>query len=97
MIYNKYIELKKDNDKLLYLFEVGNFFIFINEDAKKISELTNLKLTKFGNNIKCGFPINSLEKYNNLFNELGEVIDDLYHLPFADLMSKHNRKNKQVI
>ena len=63
MIYNNYIELKKNNDKLLYLFEVGNFFIFIDEDARKISNIINLKLTSFGNNVKCGFPINSLDKY----------------------------------
>jgi hypothetical protein len=48
MIYNKYIDLKNKDNKLLYLFEVGNFFIFIDEDAKKVSELTNLKLTNFG-------------------------------------------------
>ena len=29
-----------------------------------------------------------------LFNNLVEVIDDYFKLPFGDLMSKHNRKNK---
>lgn len=78
MIYDKYVELKNKDNKLLYLFEVGNFFIFINEDAKKISELTNLKLTKFGNNVKCGFPINSLDKYINIFNEIGLDVSVIY-------------------
>ena len=40
------------------------------------------------------FSISDKKIYADLFNELGEVIDDLYHLPFSDLMSKHNRKNK---
>lgn len=31
---------------------------------------------------------------NNLFSELDYVIDDYFKLPFCDLMSKHNRKNK---
>lgn len=29
-----------------------------------------------------------------LFNNLVEVIDDYFKLPFGDLMSKHNRKNR---
>ena len=32
--------------------------------------------------------------YKELFNELNEVIDDFNLLPYGDLMSKHNRKNK---
>lgn len=31
---------------------------------------------------------------DDLFAELDEVLDDYFHLPFGDLMSKHNRKNK---
>ena len=34
------------------------------------------------------------EVYNKLFDELVEVIDDYFKLPFGDLMSKHNRKNR---
>lgn len=30
----------------------------------------------------------------DLFNNLVEVIDDYFKLPFGDLMSKHNRKNR---
>jgi PTH1 family peptidyl-tRNA hydrolase len=29
-----------------------------------------------------------------LFNNLVEVVDDYFKLPFGDLMSKHNRKNR---
>lgn len=32
--------------------------------------------------------------YKEIFIELNEVIDDFYLLPFSDLMSKYNRKNK---
>ena len=91
MIYNNYIELKKNNDKLLYLFEVGNFFIFIDEDARKVSNIINLKLTSFGNNVKCVFPINSLDKYINLFNELGLNVSVIYKVNNKEVV-----KNKDI-
>jgi len=31
---------------------------------------------------------------NGLFKELNNVIDDYFVLPFSDLMSKYNRKNR---
>ena len=36
------------------------------------------------------------EKYNyqDLFNKLCDVLDDYFILPFSDLMSKYNRKNR---
>lgn len=41
----------------------------IDEDAKIISNLTGLKLTKLNNEIqKCGFPIVSIAKYTNILN-----------------------------
>lgn len=69
-IYDKYKILKKSNNKIKYLFEVGNFYIFIESDAEYISSITTLKLTSFGKTIKCGFPLSSLNKYLELFNNL---------------------------
>lgn len=40
------------------------------------------------------FSSNDKKVYDDLFFELGNVIDDLYSLSFGDLMSKYNRKNK---
>lgn len=69
-IYNKYIELKSDPnhpENTLYLFKSGLFFIFIDKDAQIISPYLNLKLGQLNDSIvKCGFPINSLQKYLNL-------------------------------
>lgn len=80
-VYKKYLELKNANNEKLYLFKVGNFYIFINEDAEKISKITTLKITNHATDvIKCGFPSNSLEKYLDIFNNLGlkvEIIDDI--------------------
>ncbi len=34
------------------------------------------------------------EIYDNLFKELNNVLDEYFNLPFGDLMSKYNRKNR---
>lgn len=76
-IYNKYLELKsKKDNKILYLFKSGIFFIFIDDDAKIISQHLNLKLGKLNDKIvKCGFPINSLEKYMNVLKDIPYKIE----------------------
>ena len=67
-IYDKYLELKKKDHEKLYLFHCGNFYIFLAEDAEKVSDLFGLKLITFANNVKkCGFPKNALKKYMQLF------------------------------
>lgn len=72
-LYNNYLYLKAnevDASNTLYLFKSGLFFIFLAEDAKKASTLLHLKLTYFAENVvKCGFPINSLEKYTNILKK----------------------------
>lgn len=69
-IYERYLELKKDCKKKLYLFECGNFYIFIKDDADKINKLFNLKLITFANNVKkCGFPKSALNKYLEMFKK----------------------------
>ena len=35
-----------------------------------------------------------LKIYDALFNHLTEVLDDYFKLPFSDLMSKYNQKNR---
>lgn len=69
-IYDKYKILKTSNNynsNTLYLFKAGLFFIFIDEDAKIVSNLLNLKLGNLNHTIvKCGFPCNSLQKYLTL-------------------------------
>lgn len=35
-----------------------------------------------------------MEIYNELFQQLIDVIDDFFKLPFSDLMSRYNRKNR---
>lgn len=76
-IIERYNILKKQNFKLLYLFKSGLFYIFVDNDAKYISKKYDLKLTSFGNSYKCGFPINALDKYLNIFsNESIEIANE---------------------
>ena len=63
-LVNCYKNLKSNDSSSLYLFKSGVFYIFLDEDAKIISNLLHLKLTNLNSEIqKCGFPANSLEKY----------------------------------
>lgn len=83
-LYKKYNELKSTNNNQLYLFKSGMFLIFLDNDAKLVSNELNLKLTKLNDNIvKCGFPINSFEKYSKLLKEKGfdfSIIDENYSI-----------------
>lgn len=75
-LYNIYLSLKSkdktnilEKEKYLYLFKSGIFYICIDEDANIASSLLHLKLTKLNDTVvKCGFPINSLEKYSKLLS-----------------------------
>ena len=90
-IYNKYIELKSSpnyKNNTLYLFKSGIFFIFIDNDAKIIANLLNLKLSNLTDSVlKCGFPCNSLQKYMNL----------LKNTPYRIEIISNDTSTKQVL
>lgn len=70
-LYSEYLKRKGENQKPYYLFKSGMFYIFLDEDARKISRVVPLKITKLNNDIvKCGFPNNSLDKYMEVFKNL---------------------------
>lgn len=67
-LYDQYLVLKKENPKTIYLFKSGIFYLLLEEDAKIGSEMFNLKQTHLNETvIKCGFPLGSLNKYLDLF------------------------------
>lgn len=75
-IYAKYESLKRENDSTIYLFKCGIFYLFLDNDAKTMSPLLQLKLTNFTPNVlKCGFPVSSLEKYLPLLKQTGKTIE----------------------
>ena len=94
-LYNKYLEKKNENIDKLFLFKNGNFYIFLGEDAKIMSDELGLKLTKFSSeSYKCGFPVTEIDKYLKfikllkydfeiVLNSVDYIIDDI--LRTADL------------
>ena len=84
-LYSKYQELKKENPDKIYIFKAGIFYIFLDEDAKKIGPILNLKLTNLNSEIvKCGFPVSTLEKYLTRFKTLPyqiEIVEQIEEKP----------------
>ena len=68
-LFDIYKNLKQEDSKTLFLFKSGIFYIFLDQDAKIINNLLDLKLTNLNTQIvKCGFPANSLQKYLKLLS-----------------------------
>ena len=68
-LFEIYKNLKQNDSETLYLFKSGIFYMFLDNDAKIINNILNLKLTNLNEKVvKCGFPANSLQKYLKLLN-----------------------------
>lgn len=69
-LFKIYQILKNQDADTIYLFKSGIFYIFLDEDAKKVSPLLDLKLTKLNDKVvKCGFPVSAYNKYFNILNQ----------------------------
>lgn len=90
-IYNKYLELKKENSEKMYLFKCGKFYIFLADDCDKINEFIVLKKTKFSNEcMKCGFPGSVLDEYLRVFHNQNLSIE------IVENISDENNQNKII-
>ena len=68
-LYNRYKTLKNKED-IVYIFKVGMFYVILDDDAKILSKLLNLKLIPLNSEVnKCGVPVNSLKKYEKILKE----------------------------
>lgn len=100
-LYTEYLKLKNKESEKIYLFKSGIFYIALNDDAKKLSELFNFKITNLNESVvKCGFPQKRLEYYTNLLNNSKvpfEVIDLNYSKidNYSDYLN--NMKTKDII
>lgn len=78
-LFAKFQELKQENSDTLYLLKNGIFYISLNKDAEKLSELFGFKITNLNDTVtKCGFPETKLDFYTNLLNTCNvdfEIID----------------------
>ena len=90
-LYKKYVLLKINNPQKIYLFECGIFYIFIDEDAKLMSKILNLKLTLLNSVIfKCGFPVNSINKYLQILKNSNYTIEIVPSDNFSSPISINN-------
>ena len=100
-LYSKYLELKKNNPNTNYLFKSGIFLLAIDEDATKLSDELNLKVTNLSPDVlKCGFPVSRQEHYFRVLEAKHipfTIIDDTYGVVenYSDYMN--NVKLKKII
>lgn len=80
-IYDSYLKYKNNDKNKIYLFKSGMFYIFVDEDATNISKIIPLKITNLTNDIvKCGFPVDALNRYKGVFENLKldiEIVDSI--------------------
>ncbi len=84
--HNAYISMKKNDNSSIILFKSGMFYVLLENDARLVSSMLNLKLTKLNFDIvKCSFNINSLDKYleifikNNLNIKIVNTLDGVFY------------------
>lgn len=80
-LYNNYSKLKQENKDLVYLFKSGVFYVALEEDAKLLSKMLDLKInTQNKYFIKCGFPVSKIEKYKIFLDNMNikyQIIEEL--------------------
>ena len=97
-LVNCFKNLKSNDSSSLYLFKSGVFYIFLDEDAKIISNLLHLKLTNLNSEIqKCGFPANSLEKYLALLKLIPYEVKIIDNTDSVSYTPKQFSINKEIL
>lgn len=97
-LVNCYKNLKSNDSSYLYLFKSWVFYIFLDEDAKIISNLLHLKLTNLNSEIqKCGFPANSLEKYLALLKLIPYEVKIIDNTDSVSYTPKQFSINKEIL
>lgn len=85
-LHNAYISMKKKDKSTIILFKSGMFYVLLENDARLVSSILNLKLTQLNLDVvKCSFHINSLDKYlkiltkNNLNVKIINILDGIFY------------------
>ena len=66
-LYDLYKLSKIKNPDKFILIKSGTFYLFLDDDALKVSDKLGLKLTYLNESVlKCGFPLLSLPKYEKM-------------------------------
>lgn len=100
-LFEKYQNLKKENPEKLYLLKSGIFYIGLDDDAKKLSELFSFKITNLNDTVvKCGFPETKLEFYTNLLKRCNvdfEIINSSQEKVINSDEYINTEKTKEII
>lgn len=103
-LYNQYLQLKDNDSSKIYLFQSGIFYIFLDKDAIEMSKFLNLKLNNLNESVlKCGFPINSLEKYMNILKPTNYKIEIVNNISansnkkIEDFLHKISNINPEIL
>lgn len=96
-LYKRYLELKKQDSSKIYLFKSGIFYIFLDNDARKMSGILNLRLTNLNETVlKCGFPVNNLNKYLDLIRSYNYDISLIDSVTDTPISSKNYLLNSNI-
>lgn len=82
-LYKSYKNLKQNNPQKIYLFKSGMFYISLQEDAERLSNIFGFKITRLNEEVtKVGFPQNRLDYYSAKLNAMDnvefEIVDSNY-------------------
>lgn len=83
-MYEHYKLCKAETPDKIILIKSGTFYVALDEDAALVNQILGLKLTPLNEKVlKCGFPINSLTKYENLLKShaISYIITSLNESP----------------
>lgn len=73
-LYKSYTNLKNDNPEKMYIFKSGMFYIGLQDDAKKLSEIFGFKVTDLNESVvKAGFPKSRLEYYTKKLEIMKDI------------------------
>lgn len=73
-LYKSYTNLKNDNPEKMYIFKSGMFYIGLQDDAKKLSEIFGFKVTDLNESVvKAGFPKSRLEYYTKKLEVMKDI------------------------
>ena len=65
----EFYKYKIDYKDYIIMIKVGKFYEIIDQDALIINKIFKYKLSKLSDNLKCGFPVNTLDKVLDVLKE----------------------------
>ena len=91
MFKEKYFELKDKKKKFIIIMKNGIFYNVLGKDCYILKNIFNYKVGVFGNTVKVGFPIGSLNKVLDTLDKL--KISYLVYENDVSLITYYNSEN----